>query len=190
METLGELVARLREDRGLTQSALADRAGVDPVTIARVEQGRGPGWWRKTARAVFRALASHKPLSEPEAALYFRLSKFNPREDERQQAVAEGLIGSAASSLPPPPVADDLQDMLGKMVYSFGEHRTRALMRTMLTLAIGSEPSSSAHAVPPPPGSIAIESDSPFPHKQYVSTARKPDEHGLPLPKSRRRKSG
>lgn len=202
METLGELVARLREERGLTQAQLADRSGVDVVTIARVEQNRGPGWWRKTARAVFRALASHTPIHDLDAQKYFQLTKYNPKDDEVQRAIAEGEISVGESHRSLKPIPSDLTDLLSKMLYSFGEARTRALMRTVLSLAINSEPATDeprsaqmkttgslpTQLPPPPAGSIAVDSPDTPGLRKYIPTSS--SEPRVPGQKPRRRKSG
>jgi transcriptional regulator with XRE-family HTH domain len=120
----------------MTQASLAERAGVDPVTIARVEQGRGPGWWRKTARAVFKALADHTPIDQADADRYFQLSKYNPKDDEVARAIAEGTITVGPRPVNPHPVPEDLQDLLEKLVFSFGEAHVRALLRTLSSLSI------------------------------------------------------
>jgi transcriptional regulator with XRE-family HTH domain len=45
-EALGRAVRRLRDERGLTQEALADRARITPVYVSRIERGRGNPTWR------------------------------------------------------------------------------------------------------------------------------------------------
>jgi transcriptional regulator with XRE-family HTH domain len=39
METVGEVLLRLRESAGLSQQALADRAGVSPTSVSGCEAG-------------------------------------------------------------------------------------------------------------------------------------------------------
>jgi transcriptional regulator with XRE-family HTH domain len=66
----GELVSRLRKERGLTQSDLADRVDVDKETIAKVEQGVGRQWRPSTARRIFETLSKIAPVSARDAAAY------------------------------------------------------------------------------------------------------------------------
>ena len=40
MANFGEILGRLRQEAGLTQKALADRAGLSPRTVQSWEQGR------------------------------------------------------------------------------------------------------------------------------------------------------
>ena len=44
-------VRRLRTDKGLTQSALARRVGLDPSQVSRLEKGKGNPRWA-TARRI------------------------------------------------------------------------------------------------------------------------------------------
>lgn len=50
--TLGEAVKRLREDRGLTQEALAHAAGVHPTWLSRLEGGALNPSWGMVARVA------------------------------------------------------------------------------------------------------------------------------------------
>jgi transcriptional regulator with XRE-family HTH domain len=43
-------VRKLRTDRGLTQSGLARRVGLDPSQISRLEKGRGNPRWATAKR--------------------------------------------------------------------------------------------------------------------------------------------
>jgi transcriptional regulator with XRE-family HTH domain len=58
----GPLIARLREARGMTQLALALRAGVSPGRIAQIEQGRVPDPRLSTLIGIARAL--HIPVGQ------------------------------------------------------------------------------------------------------------------------------
>src|SRR4051794_13667732 len=54
-ETFAARLCRLRDQAGLTQPALAERAGIHPLTVAKLEQGlREPTW--ATVQALGKAL--------------------------------------------------------------------------------------------------------------------------------------
>jgi transcriptional regulator with XRE-family HTH domain len=79
VESFAHLVSRLRRERGLTQADLADAAGCDQETIAKVEQGRARQWRPRTAHRVYEALSAVSPLSAEDAAAYTRSTKITPR---------------------------------------------------------------------------------------------------------------
>jgi transcriptional regulator with XRE-family HTH domain len=54
--TIGENLRRLRKERGLTQEALAERAGVSVSTVARLERGRRRGERTSTLMTLANAL--------------------------------------------------------------------------------------------------------------------------------------
>jgi transcriptional regulator with XRE-family HTH domain len=55
MATFGETLKRLREEAGLTQPTLAEKAGMNRFGIAKIEQGvREPAW--STVVALCKAL--------------------------------------------------------------------------------------------------------------------------------------
>lgn len=55
-DTIGARIKALREDRGLTQAALAERAGVHPVTVAKWESGAISNLPINTLRTIADAL--------------------------------------------------------------------------------------------------------------------------------------
>lgn len=186
MNVLGQLVARLREERNLTQAMLAARADVDVETIGRFEQGRGPGWSRKTARSVFRALSDSAPIEKRDADRYFELSKFKPDDDAVQQAIAAGSIVTGPKLLKAMSVPDDLRDLVSKMIFSFGEARVRALLRAALAFAIEEEPAVAGGAV----SAVAIELSDPETGarlRKYIPAQPTPPP---PAATSRRNKTG
>ena len=52
---LGEALRALRREAGLTQEQLADRLGVDPTFVGRLERGQRGAHWR-TIRRILTAL--------------------------------------------------------------------------------------------------------------------------------------
>lgn len=52
---LGDALRALRKEAGLTQEQLADRLGVDPTFVGRLERGQRGAHWR-TIRRVLTAL--------------------------------------------------------------------------------------------------------------------------------------
>lgn len=65
LEALGARVRALRLDRGLTQSALAQHAGISLPTMQRLEVGQG----QPKAESLIRVLRSLRKLDELEAML-------------------------------------------------------------------------------------------------------------------------
>lgn len=72
MGHFGQLVQKLRTERGLTQSDLASRAGVSDATIQRAEQTESCPWRRSTAREIFQVLNSVAAVEPASAAEYFK----------------------------------------------------------------------------------------------------------------------
>ncbi len=63
-QSYGEIIRRGREQRELSQRALAARAGVDASTLARVEVGSRPPFDEPTSIRIARAIgASHLRLA-------------------------------------------------------------------------------------------------------------------------------
>ena len=56
VRTPGEVIASLRESRGLTRYALAKLSGVGQSTLSRLESGERQGLSVETARAICAAL--------------------------------------------------------------------------------------------------------------------------------------
>jgi transcriptional regulator with XRE-family HTH domain len=52
---LGEALRALRKQAGITQEELAERLGVDPTFVGRLERGQRGAHWR-TIRRILRAL--------------------------------------------------------------------------------------------------------------------------------------
>ncbi len=63
---LGEALRALRKEAGLTQEQLADRLGVDPTFVGRLERGQRGAHWR-TIRRILTALDT--PVSAFAAAI-------------------------------------------------------------------------------------------------------------------------
>jgi len=161
METFGELVVRLRGERHLTQARLADRAECDTDTIARVEQGRG-SWFRRTAQAVYIALSEAKPLTIDDARAYFRLSSFQPAESIIERDMADGRIVPRHVNPPQMRLPQDIEDDVSRMLFTFGEARVRALLRTVNALAISQEPGPvTSERAPRVPGAVVLETSDP-----------------------------
>lgn len=78
METPGALLNRLRTQRQLTQETLAVLASCSGATIYDIEKGRRPVVRPTTARSIYLALASRKPMIEADAASFFRLFHLDP----------------------------------------------------------------------------------------------------------------
>lgn len=63
----GQLLRRLREQRGASQAQLAELAHVSEFTIRRGEGSETSPWKRSTARDVYQALCAVAPLSKADA---------------------------------------------------------------------------------------------------------------------------
>lgn len=95
MPHFGDTLRRLREERGLTQSALALRAGVSNFTISKAEAASRCTWRRSTASDVFQALQKVAPLTESEAKGYLQMARLT-----HTLAAAES-IAPALRDMPP-----------------------------------------------------------------------------------------
>lgn len=83
METLGQLVARLRSERGLSMQQLGDAAGISHETISAIERGRRAELRSSTAIALFRAIASTGNLEADDAYKLLALLQLSPSLFER-----------------------------------------------------------------------------------------------------------
>ena len=70
----GQLVLRLRRERGLTRDTLADASNVHERTLAALEQELTRSVRPGTARAIYEALAADQPLSPDDLSEFNRLS--------------------------------------------------------------------------------------------------------------------
>jgi transcriptional regulator with XRE-family HTH domain len=66
----GALLTRLREERGLSQSELADAAGVSDSVIAKAEQRGVVSWRPGNAMKIFRALDQRGTIPATERAAF------------------------------------------------------------------------------------------------------------------------
>src|SRR5919199_3031381 len=87
----GIALRRLREARGMTQEALAERAGLTRNAIAALERGRRQRPYPHTLRALAAALA----LSDEERVAFVDIT-----QQQRNSAVSPG--GAARALLPVP----------------------------------------------------------------------------------------
>jgi hypothetical protein len=85
----GETLRRLRTARGLTQSTLAERAG---VSLSTVQQGEGQErctWRRRNVTDVFEALNRVAPVPEADAADYFEAAGMTALVEVAKRAASE-----------------------------------------------------------------------------------------------------
>lgn len=85
METLGKLLQKLRLQRELTQEKLGALSSCSGATIFAIENDKRV-IRLTTARAIYLALAARKPLTEADAAAFFRFTKLDPHvigDDDR-----------------------------------------------------------------------------------------------------------
>lgn len=82
--TFGQLLSGIREEKGLTQQALADASNLSRVEIARLETDvRSPSW--ETVKSLCRALGVGC-----EAFMSATANKKKPKPARRRQAKGEG----------------------------------------------------------------------------------------------------
>jgi predicted ATPase/DNA-binding XRE family transcriptional regulator len=95
--TFGSRLKRLRQERGLTQDALAERVGCATQTIRKIEAGQ-----RRPSYQIAARLAEHLGVAPEDRASFIRFSRDEAREAPAEapaQAVSEP---QPASLLPPP----------------------------------------------------------------------------------------
>jgi DNA-binding XRE family transcriptional regulator len=80
----GQLVARLRTERALTQSELAAATRVSDSTISKAERTAACKWRRTTALEVFRVLDAAAPIDQPTAEAYFKAARMSITLSVRQ----------------------------------------------------------------------------------------------------------
>jgi transcriptional regulator with XRE-family HTH domain len=108
----GNLIRTLRQERGLSQEALGELAGVSDFTIRRAEGKDRCVWKRSTATAVLVALSKVAPLSQAEADEYVEAAKLTrgmaaalevtkPMESVRDAVAGGGAVHNPARGLRP-----------------------------------------------------------------------------------------
>ncbi len=98
--SFGRLLRSFRRSVGLSQNALAKRAGIDAGYVCRLEQGAPP--WRHPSRSVVTTLANVMELSDYDRAHLMTLAGHWPwnlsPEDTRLLLEIGGKIAQAAES--------------------------------------------------------------------------------------------
>lgn len=194
--TLGELVIDLRTARGLTQRGLAERVGCDPETIGRVEQGRGPGWSRRTARSVFEALAAEMPLTMAEAREFLNLGRLGEsllRPPFVQSRIDQDIEAEdRGEPVPSDPTSVEMREVhraLKRLLDALGP---TGATRLMDAVADGRNAVAPSHAPPTARQVTVVEPHRvPFPgaieqvHRTYEVTTPKPQPKPKAKPKKR-----
>lgn len=149
-EPLGQLVRRLRIQRGMTQRELADAAGYINDTLARVEQGRG-NFSPRSAKAHLLVLARNAKVSFQEALDFFAgtgQAVGNPPgiTPPLQQWLSDhSILHDAPWEGPLPGVESPVQDALDRDIASIadvvraavakeGKHKIESILRTIADL--------------------------------------------------------
>lgn len=169
-EVLGALVARLREERGLTQRQLANRATCDPETIARVEQGRGR-WNRRTARAVYFALRKAQKISPQDAIAYLKGTGLVSQDAE---GIPDHLAPASSPADSRSQSRETAHEFLDRLLDRHGAQQVLTLLRAVLTM--------SRHAAqhPPPALRVVAKADASPPQRRLVSQHEGVTDHGVP----------
>ena len=198
LEPLSHLVRRLREQRGLKQHELADKAGFDVQVVSRLEQGRG-NVRSLTARALFKALATIRPLREGEAHDFLSQCGLMPPNPARtlpprelHEFLIEGLVvlvpdapasfaALADVETPTPPIAR----LARRLELAVGLERASLLLQAALHLV---EPGHQATTPTPAPTPMLVK--PPVVREGYAvqefAPVRAPSVPVSPLPSRRK----
>ena len=144
VEPLGELIRRLRTERRLTQTDLAEAVGVDPATIARTEQGRGK-LQRRNARSILDRLAEKRHLTEREVADFANQTGIYAVDDEGllsthdlMTEIRRGTIAAPARPTDPSgsaPAPDQLADLVNGAVARFGREYVIQYLQALASIS-------------------------------------------------------
>lgn len=95
--TFGEMLKTLRTGRGMTQSGLADRAGVSDFTVYTAEGALKCPWKRTTALAVLDALNAAAPLTPAELAAWYRATGMEPLARQAERVASSNAAATKAA---------------------------------------------------------------------------------------------
>jgi predicted ATPase/DNA-binding XRE family transcriptional regulator len=95
--TFGSRLKQLRQERGLTQDALAERVGCATQTIRKIEGGQ-----RRPSYQIAAKLAEQLGIAPEDRASFIRLSRHEPR-DEQTEPPTQAAAATQPASLAPAP---------------------------------------------------------------------------------------
>lgn len=130
-EHFGEFLARLREERRLTQDRLALAAEVSTSTIVKQEASAECTFKRGTAIAVLSALHKAGPLAESEQRSFVRASGIEG------MSRATELLVDALKRAGERPMALAYDELAGAVLDRFGEPAASRVLQALLGLPVG-----------------------------------------------------
>lgn len=126
-DTLATWFQRMRQQRGLSQQALGDRAGVSHFTVGRAESAAAPSLKASTLAQLYVALHSLAPINAQDHAEFLRRSGLS----EAALLVA-GLRAAKPAELHASTTIDVPQEMVqlcGRLVMTFGAAEAATMLR-------------------------------------------------------------
>jgi len=160
VESLAQLIARLRTDRGLSMEGLAAAAGLSQETISAIERGEDRRLRSPTRINLFRALASTGPLSREDAVIL--LDKLGLSRDLYERSGARSG-GPSMVAFSPAGTRTGLIGLLNVLVEVAGAERAEAMLAAMITAS-----------------RVSLAEDEP-PHEPHAPHAA-PAKPGAPVP--------
>lgn len=179
MSRAGDLLAKHRNDRALTQDALATAAGVSLSTIQALEYGRVARWRSDTSLRVFKILMEIALFEQDEAyqfldALGLGRGLFHTVTEEVEAGRApRSTSGTPMVAINPARARAELYVIADQLLATVGEDEAAAIMRGALATATARKSAERALNIRHPPRQYSTD---PPAIEESTTTYEKVDE--------------